>query len=396
MNRDSQNAKGNIIVVDDTPANLHLLTGLLNKEGYEARPVPNGRLALMGAQAVPPDLILLDIKMPQMDGYEVCAQLKENETTREIPVIFLSALDAVGDKVKAFSCGGVDYITKPFHPEEVIARVRTHLELKFSKEQLQESYQVIKEQQDQMEEELEQARQMQKAILPDSLPQIPGAELTTKFVPVEHVGGDIYHVFEIGQGKYGLMIADVTGHGIPAALISFMVSGLFKDIPKNGQSTSETITLLNQALVEQIPESKFVTMFYGIYDSVEQTLLFSNAGHPPGLVIRQHSGDVFEHHNGGSILGIFSNKQRYFEETKFQLQPGDKLFLYTDALIDVLSLQSRIKGIPRSEQLAAYVKSQSHLPIGELMEQVFHYGLSHTEGNRFDDDCTMIGLEIMT
>jgi signal transduction histidine kinase len=128
MNNDLNTAdRGNILVVDDTPANLRLLTGILNGKGYKVRPVPSGELALSAARGMPPDLILLDIMMPQMNGYEVCQQLKADTGTRDIPVIFISAIDDVLDKVKAFAVGGVDYITKPFQMEEVLVRVETHL-----------------------------------------------------------------------------------------------------------------------------------------------------------------------------------------------------------------------------------------------------------------------------
>ena len=119
--------KGNILLVDDTPDNLRLLSTMLTEQGYEVRSVINGAMALMGVQAEPPDLILLDINMPQMNGYEVCQQLKAGDRSREIPVIFISALEDVLDKVKAFAVGGVDYITKPFHVEEVLARIENQL-----------------------------------------------------------------------------------------------------------------------------------------------------------------------------------------------------------------------------------------------------------------------------
>jgi two-component system, NtrC family, sensor kinase len=119
--------RGNILVVDDTPANLRLLAGILNGKGYKVRPVPSGELALSAARGLPPDLILLDIMMPEMNGYEVCEKIKADERTRDIPVIFISAINDVLDKVKAFAVGGVDYITKPFQMEEVLVRVETHL-----------------------------------------------------------------------------------------------------------------------------------------------------------------------------------------------------------------------------------------------------------------------------
>jgi len=119
--------RGDILVVDDTPANLRLLTQILTERNYKVRPAPNGTLALAAARAAPPDLILLDVNMPDMDGYTVCRELKADERTRDVPVMFISALDDVYDKVRAFSMGGVDYLTKPFQVEEVAARVATHL-----------------------------------------------------------------------------------------------------------------------------------------------------------------------------------------------------------------------------------------------------------------------------
>jgi two-component system sensor histidine kinase/response regulator len=135
---DMKHTKGSILVVDDTPANLKLLAELLKTRGYSVRPVPNGRLALSGAQAIPPDLILLDVRMPEMDGYEVCRQLKSNEATSAIPVIFISAMSDTTDKLKGFSVGGVDFITKPFHEREVLARVETHLALQKAQSALAE------------------------------------------------------------------------------------------------------------------------------------------------------------------------------------------------------------------------------------------------------------------
>jgi len=134
----------NVIVVDDTPANLQLLTGMLKERGYKVRPVPSGKLALQAAKNDPPDLILLDIMMPEMDGYKVCEWLKADEILREIPVIFISALNETMDKVRAFGVGGVDYVTKPFQFEEVAARVSTHLELQRQRRTLKENYEQLR------------------------------------------------------------------------------------------------------------------------------------------------------------------------------------------------------------------------------------------------------------
>ena len=134
-----------VLMVDDTPANLELLTVMLKVRGYKVRAAVSGKLALQAVRNNPPDLILLDINMPEMSGYEVCAELKADEKLKEIPVIFLSALSETMDKVKAFGAGGVDYITKPFQFEEVEARVETQLELRRQKLQLQENYDKLRD-----------------------------------------------------------------------------------------------------------------------------------------------------------------------------------------------------------------------------------------------------------
>lgn len=145
MSSEITRSPGSILVVDDTPANLQLLTGMLKARGYRVKPAPNGELALRGARAAPPDLILLDITMPGMDGFEVCARLKADERLRDIPVLFISALHDTDDKVRAFQAGGVDYVTKPFQLEEVEARVRTHLEIRRQKRELDANFAKLRE-----------------------------------------------------------------------------------------------------------------------------------------------------------------------------------------------------------------------------------------------------------
>jgi signal transduction histidine kinase len=126
----TETSKGNILVVDDNPANLRLLSGMLSERGYKARPAIDGKMALTAARAAPPDLILLDINMPDMDGYQVCRTLKADSDLCDVPVIFISAMDEIADKVRAFEAGGVDYVAKPFQFQEVVARVENHLALK--------------------------------------------------------------------------------------------------------------------------------------------------------------------------------------------------------------------------------------------------------------------------
>lgn len=137
-NSQTPSLKGNILIIDDNPTNLEFLSGILSEQGYKVRLIPDGQLALMSVQSTPPDLILLDILMPEMDGYQVCEKLKADERTKDIPVIFVSAVNEVFDKLKAFSLGGVDYITKPFEAQEVLARIANQLRISRLSKQLLE------------------------------------------------------------------------------------------------------------------------------------------------------------------------------------------------------------------------------------------------------------------
>ncbi|MCP4690130.1 MAG: response regulator [Desulfobacterales bacterium] len=159
-----ETANAGIMAVDDTPANLRLLEQILKRGGCDVRLFPNGALALASARAEPPDLILLDIRMPDMNGYEVCERLKKDDLTRDIPVIFISALQETMDKVKAFSTGGVDYITKPFQEEEVLARVETHLTLRSLQKTLEKKNIGLEEKNVQLEEALDNVQTLQKAL----------------------------------------------------------------------------------------------------------------------------------------------------------------------------------------------------------------------------------------
>jgi signal transduction histidine kinase len=198
----------NILVVDDKPDNLRLLMEILSESGYEVRPASDGEFALQSARSSPPDLILLDIKMPDMDGYAVCEQLKADECTRDIPVIFISALNEVVDKVKGFALGGVDYITKPFQADEVLARVQTHLTLRDLQKSLQEEITWRKH----AEEELRELNhQLQEAnASKDKFFSIIAHDLRNPFTSLIGLTEAIIEDFDIyGKDKIKVMISQL-------------------------------------------------------------------------------------------------------------------------------------------------------------------------------------------
>ena len=211
-----------IMVVDDTLPNLELLSEMLKDRGYRVRPVPSGDLALQAARSNPPDLILLDIHMPEMDGYEVCERLKADEKLQDIPVLFISGLSETTDKVRAFGVGGADYITKPFQFEEVEARVATHLELRRQRRQLLESYEQLQKLEvfrDDLTHMLVHDLRTPLTNIIGNLQTLQGAdydrELTQEFVPVAVEAGQtllgmVNDLLDISKLEAGQMALEVT------------------------------------------------------------------------------------------------------------------------------------------------------------------------------------------
>ncbi len=321
--------KGNLLIVDDKPANLRLLAAMLVEQGYKVRSAINGPLALTAAQAAPPDMILLDINMPEMNGYEVCERLKADENTHDIPIIFISALDEIQDKVKAFTVGGVDYITKPFQLEEVLARVETHLALRKLQKQLQDANRKF-------EEELALAGEIQASFLPSELPEMPGWQLTATLIPARETSGDFFDVIPLLNGRFGLVVADVTDKGTGAALYMALSRTLVRTYAVEYDTQPElAFKVAHRRILEDTNTNQFVTVFYGILDPATGTLTYCNAGHNPPYLFSQN-GDVSiqELDNTGPPLGLRMFKDVTWEQQTAQLAPGDLLVLYSDGVTE--------------------------------------------------------------
>jgi len=225
-----KNNKFTILAVDDTPENLDVVKGILSPE-YIVKAATSGPMALKIAEKQKPDLVLLDIMMPDMDGYEVCKRLKENEDTRDIPVIFLTAMDQTTDEKRGFELGAADYMTKPVNPPILKARVGTHLALKQSMDKLQSAYEIIKVHKERMEQELNVAHDIQMSMLPLEFPAFPEREefsVHALLQPAREVGGDFYDFFFINDDEICLIVGDVSGKGVPAALFMAVTKTMIK------------------------------------------------------------------------------------------------------------------------------------------------------------------------
>jgi sigma-B regulation protein RsbU (phosphoserine phosphatase) len=359
--------KGNILIVDDTPANLRLLSQMLAEQGYQVRPVPDGSLALAAVRAEPPDLILLDIRMPEMDGYQVCERLKADSRSHEIPIIFISALDATQDKVRAFSTGGVDYVTKPFQVEEVLARVETHLALRKLQKQLQDANERLQHANEKMERELALAGEVQASFLPRTLPDIPSWQLSVTLKPSRETSGDFYDFNLLPSGRLGILVADVVDKGAGAALFMALSWILIRTYAGEYPEQPELVLkAVNHRILAETQTNQFVTVFYGILDPATGGLAYCSAGHsPPCLFSAQNDPDVQELFRTGMPLGITDDAT--WEQGRVQMAPGDVLVLYTDGVTEARNAQGLFFG---EDRLLESVRADLQRPAQDIRDAV--------------------------
>jgi sigma-B regulation protein RsbU (phosphoserine phosphatase) len=296
-----------VLIVDDSVDNRRLLVRTLQKSGFELAEAANGKEALSRTREFYPDLILLDIMMPELDGYQVCETLKSDPDTADIPVIFLSAKTETQDKIKGLEIGGVDYITKPFDRGEVLARVRTQLKLRSLMKE-------ILEKQKRLDEDLRAAAAIQASLLPQQLPELDGFACAWKFVPCDLMGGDIFNILPLDEEHLAIYMVDVSGHGVPAAMVTVSVSQMLQahggclkrkiDVPPYYKIASPQKVL--QALDREYPLerfNKYFTIVYLIVDVVRGRVVYSNAGHPAPLLLHG-DGRLDSLDKGGTIIGL--------------------------------------------------------------------------------------------
>jgi phosphoserine phosphatase RsbU/P len=330
--------KSKVLIVDDVPENIQVLMGTL-KDRYAIVAATNGERGLKMANAEPPpDLILLDIMMPGMDGFEVCRHLKADPQTREIPVIFLSALDDTANKVKGFTLGAVDYISKPFQPEEVLVRVNTHLTMSRLNREVQR-------QRDQLEHELKVVSELQCGLLPGGLPEASGMKLAVHYETSRYAGGDYYDVVELPNRRYGLLVADAEGHSAPAAVMMAMTCALFRSCGELHAQPDQVIDFINRNLCRVNRES-FVTAVYAVYDAANQIIRIARAAHPLPILFRPAEGKARELACEG-VCPLGFDLYESVPTTEISLEPGDRLLFYTDGVTERFNPKGELYGEER-------------------------------------------------
>jgi sigma-B regulation protein RsbU (phosphoserine phosphatase) len=371
-----------ILLVDDNPTNLQVLFQTLEGVGCKLLIAKNGNGALAIAGKALPDLILLDIMMPDIDGYEVCRQLKADPATADIPVIFLSALGETEDKVKGLRLGAVDYITKPFQPDEVIARVNTHLTIHRLKRE-------VESQKDQLEHELEVVSEVQRKLLPKKLPEIDGFKLAAHYETSRYAGGDYYDTIEIAENRWGFLIADAEGHSAPAAVLMAMTCALFRAYSASPNDPAAVLHYLNQHLCK-VADPSFMTALYAVYDVEQQTMRVARAGQPLPMIYRSSEKRAFELNSPGVYpLGI-EPYEIEIPVTEIKLMPGDRFLVYTDGLSERFNAAGETYGEERLlKPLATDNAAAPQEVIAAIMGDVEQFAGNHPAD---DDQALLLGI----
>lgn len=361
-----------ILVADDERANLHLLSIALRNEGHLVDAAPDGPSALALARHNAPDLVLLDIQMPGMDGYEVLTRLREIDGCRGIPVIFLTGMEDLGSKLKGFSMGAVDYVVKPFHLEEVRARVRIHLQLALA-------HSALAQEQSRRLRSLEEA---QRGLMVHPS-EIPDARFSVHYRPAQEAGGDLYDVVSLGQGIHGYLVGDVSGHDVGTSLVAAAAKALLRQNAGPAWAPEETLRLMNRAMVEWLQPGRFLTASYIRLNRNTRMLRAVAAGHPPPAILSP-DGRITILEADGDVLGAFNDAR--FGVVDKPVKAGDRVVAYTDGLFET----GRDFPDRASKDLAGALSELVDVPFDDLPRRL----AERLSGNSREDDVLVLAFQV--
>lgn len=402
---------------------VQILMHSFSAYGFELHLVPDGETALSSIPTLKPDLIFLDVTQPGLSGFDTCLQLKEQEETKHIPVIFVTTPTDTVSTVKGFSVGAVDYVTKPFQIEEVIARITTHLKIRNlqvlleeiianlqtevterqrAEEALQETMRMVQQANDRMKNDLAAAARVQQALLPDILPTFPGVGFAWTYRPCSELGGDSLNVFPLNDDHVGLYVLDVSGHGVSASLLSVTLSRVLiprRDpsclfIQSTGSPDTETLaspaeiaTRLNRMFPMSEDGQQYFTLIYGILNIRTGEFRYTCAGHPPPLYLAPNQ-ELRSCEIGNVPIGLFEDSQ--FDEGIIQLEPGGRLYLYSDGVLEAKNESKEIFG---EDRLQKTLESTQWSPLQASVDGIVKSALDWTGTQQAQDDLSILAFE---
>ena len=371
-----------ILIVDDDPVNIQVLENYLLLENYKIKKTRDGHDAISIIQndrSV--DLVLLDIMMPRVTGYDVAKKIREQFTHAELPIIMLTAKNQISDLVAGIEAGANDYLSKPFDKRELFARVNNHLMLKHS---IHESIKLAG-----IEVELNLARKIQRSTMPSSIPELDSIEIAVRYIPMESIGGDFYNFHVPSGDSIGILLTDVTGHGIPAALIASMLKVVSNILVEYADKPDRFLAEMNRMLTGNMGD-QLLTATYVFVDGKNRRFLHANAGHEPVIILRRKKGIVIEDNPRGRIVGL--DKINNIELSDIAIDSGDRIILYTDCITEAFNSKREMLGL---ENFKKAILETIKMDANECADYILNLLEEWTDKKeKYDDDFSLIVVDI--
>ena len=368
-----------VLIVDDAKLNIDILVQALRDE-YKLSVALDGAAALCSIEKSTPDLVLLDIVMPGLNGYEVCRQLRAQESTRDLPVMFLSSLEDVKDKTQGFEVGGNDYLTKPFEVLEVKARVRSLLKAKAYTDAIREA----------MARDLKIAREIQMGILPADVAAVTrhsALEVHAIIEPAQKVGGDLYEVLRASDDRLVIALGDVSGKGIPAALFMAVAVTVLRTLARHLVDPAEILRRLNDELVEQNPRGMFVTMQCLVFDLTARQISFAGAGHHQLAIVSRGRSPRLACVSSGRPAGLMAFNP--IERETLPLETGDTFVLFSDGVSEAMNVADDFYG---EDRLMAVLTAEADGTVADIVKRVVADVHAFANGAKQSDDITVLAV----
>ncbi len=379
-----------VLLVDDSSTMRRMVSTLLGDQGYEVRTAVDGNDGLVKAREEPrPELILTDYEMPELDGPGFCRAVKADKELCQIPVLMLTTLGETKSKVEGLDAGADDYIQKPKSPgdiEELFARIRAHFRLADMGSELAERNRLLEAAHKKIQFELDLARKVQRALMPR--PPRPRGVLRTavRYTPANQLGGDVYDFYRLEENRLGILVADVSGHGVNSAMLSGMVKALSVGLSIAVLEPGELLAGLDVSLEQYFPEGYFCTGFYLIADEETGLIRYAGVGHPPAIIVGPNGARNLESNPGllgvGMVDGTSGSSDR--------IAPGESLVIYTDGLPDAMDPSDVLFG---EERLKAVLQSHHGADPAKILDEVEQAVNKHTFPGSAADDINMVVVQ---
>ena len=370
-----ENAK-RIVVIDDSANDLQVTRRFLERRGFQVDVAQSGQEGLALASRVAPDAIVVDYRMPVMDGFEVARRIKTDPRLHTIPVLMLTGSDSAQHVVEGLGAGADDYVTKGSDSEVLLARLRALLRVKAYQDQLRRMN-------DQMTRDLQIARRVQEALVPQGSFRTDRVEIRSAYIPSETLSGDFYDYFSQGDSLY-LFVADVSGHGLPAAILVSLLKSYIHTEADPGRSLAEFMSNLNNFLFSVSLPTQFATAQLFRLDG-DRHLFYANAAHPPFLLYRRETKKVEVVEHPGNLLGAMPDME--FEEKPVNVAPGDTLFVYTDGLTDRRNASGEFYSLDR---VAAILEESAGLDLAIAYDRIYKDVTEFPATAEFKDDIAFV------